>query len=299
MSAKTSVLGTVGNVLLLILLLTMLFVGYSYHYMCITLWDLPKDKAVDGLPSESSMTNMTAYLNSWMYMELAFPPDPGEPRVPVRWTADQPWATNDVPPEVVRLSNEFFEKRAAVFDDPNEEIIVRPYVIDWSFKGEQWVMFSQLEGEYGNLSFTGNAFPCDYFFDTLIPREYDEFKRGPIEHLSLSIWVDAGKVEVSFVPTDTTRAAIVLEPFSDPSVIAMDEDKLAKSVIASTGFTGPAGEFQIRALKAYGNANTLVFNSLAIVMLAFWVIVFIAAIIMMSRIRRQNRQIVTLNESAK
>ena len=296
MSAKTSVLGTVGNILLLIVLLMMLLVGYFYHISAMSPYDEPIGTA--NLPSQASANNLAKFMSDWVYMELAKPPVPGEERWPIYWEPDQEWTPVGLPDAMVDSVNTLLSRYSKQLLDPESEYVDRPIAIDMMKKGFPYIVYFQAGASRESFHYRGNVFHRDVFYETIIPREYKAYMHGHTSHWLLENWQRLGVVEVSFVPQDTTVAPIMLDPFSELDIDKVEKGMLSGQFVTSTNVGGPAGEFSVRVMGLGDKTVPTMLKAISIILLVIWTIVFVATIVMMSRIRRQNRQITTLNESA-
>ncbi|GBE31022.1 hypothetical protein BMS3Bbin04_02063 [bacterium BMS3Bbin04] len=198
--------------------------------------------------------------------------------------------------EVVNRANTYFADEATQLLNPDKMMNAQPHVLDMTDWDLDWVMFFQIEGPRDNLSFTGNVFPRADFYNVILPREYDEFKRGHPSGSILERWVGLGVTEVSLVPFDSTASVFLLEPFTNPNLAAFDAEK-RKALIVGSADLGTADKVTISLAPVTDRMERL-FNLFAGVLLLLWVIGVWIATVMIVRIRRQNKEIGALSESA-
>jgi hypothetical protein len=296
MSAKPSVHGVAVSVLLLIVLLIMLPVGYLNHVMIMSVYDDPIGTA--NLPTQASANNLGKFMGDWVYMDLAKPPVPGEERWPIHWEPDQEWTPVGLPDALVDSVNIILGRYSKALLDLDHEYVDRPVAIDMMTKGFPYIFYFQSGDSRENFHFQGNVVPRDFYYETLIPREYDAYMHGHTSHWLLQNWQRRGIVEVRFVPQDTTVAPIMLDPFTEVSAEKVESGRLASQFVTSTNVSGPAGEFTIRVLALGDKTMPTAFRIMAMVLLVIWLTAVIATVVMMLRIRRQNREIVALNDPA-
>ena len=126
--------------------------------------------------------------------------------------------------------------------------------------------------------------PEGYFRQALLPQALESFLATNIGG-TLSSWIDQGLVEVSMVPHDDNGERVVL---AAPSPLKRQAIEDRSAMIGGKGSLSGLGDIWVRGINSE-TITHVVSGAFGWTMLILWLIVFVAVIMMMSRIRKLSR----------